>query len=86
MARYDPDQLDQSVLWTLSKDLGHGFRSFRMVNNINLNLDAFNGDKKHGGVKDGTVLVLWTRGKGDNQRWKVMPYCKSLSSALLLLG
>ncbi|XP_031481859.1 ricin B-like lectin R40G3 [Nymphaea colorata] len=74
LTRYDPDQLDQSVLWTLSKDLGQGFRSFRMVNNIKLNLDAFNGDKKHGGVKDGTVVVLWSRGKGDNQRWKVVPY------------
>ncbi|KAF3792044.1 hypothetical protein EJ110_NYTH12410 [Nymphaea thermarum] len=80
LTRYDPDQLDQSVLWTLSKDLGQGFRSFRMVNNIKLNLDAFNGDKKHGGVKDGTVVVLWSRGKGDNQRWKVVPYCKFLSS------
>ncbi|XP_030519345.1 ricin B-like lectin R40G3 isoform X4 [Rhodamnia argentea] len=71
---YKPEQLDASVLWTESKDLGHGYRTVRMVNNVRLNLDAFHGDKKSGGVRDGTTIVLWQWNHGDNQLWKVTPY------------
>ncbi|XP_077235942.1 uncharacterized protein LOC143877653 [Tasmannia lanceolata] len=71
---YNPNVLDASVLWTESKDTGNGFRAVRMVNNIRLNLDAFHGDKDHGGVRDGTILVLWEWAKGDNQKWKIVPY------------
>jgi len=78
---YNPDVLDQSILWTQSKDLGDGFRAVRMVNNTHLNVDAFHGDKKSGGVHDGTTIVLWKWNKGDNQRWKIIPaqYCKFLN-------
>ncbi|GAB2216111.1 hypothetical protein Droror1_Dr00023879 [Drosera rotundifolia] len=79
---YNPDVLDESVLWTLSRDLGDGYRTIRMVNNIRLNVDAFNGDKNHGGVHDGTPIVLWEWKKGENQRWKIVPYCEL--SALIL--
>jgi len=72
--RYDPDTLDESVLWTESRDVGDGFRCIRMVNNIYLNFDALNGDKDHGGVRDGTTLVLWEWCEGDNQRWKIVPW------------
>jgi hypothetical protein len=71
---YVPDFFDESILWTGSKDLGDGFRTIRMVNNIRLNVDAFHGDKKSGGVHDGTTIVLWAWNKGDNQRWKIIPY------------
>ncbi|XP_027174435.1 ricin B-like lectin R40G3 [Coffea eugenioides] len=71
---YNPDVLDESILWTESRDLGDTFRTIRMVNNIRLNVDAFNGDKNHGGVHDGTVIVLWEWKKGDNQRWKIVRY------------
>ncbi|KAL8466620.1 hypothetical protein ACS0TY_035607 [Phlomoides rotata] len=71
---YNPDILDESILWTESKDLGDGYRTIRMVNNIRLNVDAFNGDKNHGGVHDGTAVVLWEWKKGDNQRWKIVPH------------
>jgi hypothetical protein len=47
-----------------------------MVNNIYLNFDALHGDKDHGGVRDGTTLVLWEWCEGDNQRWKIVPWCK----------
>ena len=79
---YNPDVLDESVLWTESKDLGDGYRTVRMVNNIRLNIDAFNGDKNHGGVYDGTTIVLWEWKKGDNQRWMILPYCKSLNISM----
>jgi hypothetical protein len=78
---YNPHSLlDESVLWTESRDVGEGFRRVRMVNNIYLNLDAFHGDKAHGGVHDGTEVVLWEWAKGDNQRWKILPWCKYFSS------
>lgn len=79
LIHYNPDKLDESVLWTVSKDLGDGYRTIRMVNNIRLNVDAFNGDANHGGVRDGTTIVLWEWKKGENQRWKIIPYCKSLN-------
>lgn len=71
---YKPDALDESVLWTMSKDLGDGYRTIRMVNNIQLNMDAWNGDENHGGVHDGTTIALWEWKKGDNQRWNLVPY------------
>ena len=74
---YNPEYLDESVLWTESRDVGNGFRCVRMVNNIYLNFDALHGDKWHGGVRDGTEIVLWKWCEGDNQRWKVVPWCKS---------
>ncbi|RRT37689.1 hypothetical protein B296_00043693 [Ensete ventricosum] len=82
LIHYNPDYLDESVLWSESKDLGDGFRCIRMVNNIRLNFDAFHGDKNHGGVRDGTILVLWEWLKGDNQRWKIVPHCKFLKILL----
>ncbi|XP_009790859.1 ricin B-like lectin R40G2 isoform X1 [Nicotiana tabacum] len=74
---YDPDVLDASVLWTESRDVSDGYRAVRMVNNIRLNLDAWNADKEHGGVRDGTIVALWEWWKGDNrnQQWKIVPYC-----------
>lgn len=78
LIEYNPNRLDESVLWTESKDLGDGYRTVRMVNNIKLNVDAFNGDANHGGVHDGTKIVLWEWKKGDNQRWNIVPYCKFL--------
>jgi hypothetical protein len=76
---YNPSYQDESVLWTESRDVGHGFHCIRMVNNIYLNFDAFHGDKDHGGVRDGTNIVLWKWCEGDNQRWKIVPWCKSLA-------
>ncbi|KAM0871497.1 hypothetical protein ACQ4PT_039343 [Festuca glaucescens] len=73
---YNPNYQDESVLWTESRDVGAGFRCIRMVNNIYLNFDALNGDKDHGGVRDGTALALWKWCEGDNQRWKILPWCK----------
>ncbi|KAM7269231.1 hypothetical protein ACFE04_024728 [Oxalis oulophora] len=85
LVSYNPDTLDESVLWTMSKDFGDGYRTMRMVNNVHLNVDAFHGDKKSGGVHDGTTIVLWKWNKGDNQLWKVVPnprYWLRASSAI----
>lgn len=74
LVEFNPDKLDESVLWTQSKDLGDGFHAVRMVNKIKLNLDAWNGDKDHGGVKDGTTVALWDWTKEENQRWTTAPF------------
>ncbi|ONK65149.1 uncharacterized protein A4U43_C07F34190 [Asparagus officinalis] len=65
---YNPDYLDETILWSESKDLGDGFRCIRMVNNIRLNFDAFHGDEDHGGLHDGTLMHLYEWFKGKNQR------------------
>ncbi|KQK02752.1 ricin B-like lectin R40G3 [Brachypodium distachyon] len=74
LASYNPEYMDESVLWTESRDVGEGYRCIRMVNNIYLNFDALHGDKDHGGVRDGTTLVLWEWCEGDNQRWKIVAW------------
>lgn len=71
---YNSDYLDESVLWSESKEIADGYRAIRMVNNIHLNVDAFHGDKRSGGVHDGTTIVLWEWNKGDNQLWRISPY------------
>ncbi|KAH9610676.1 hypothetical protein KSS87_008473 [Heliosperma pusillum] len=78
LAPYRPDVLDESVLWTESRDLGSGFRTIRTVNNVHLVMDAWNADKDHGGIHDGTVLALYETWKGDNQnqQWKFSRHCK----------
>ncbi|XP_042006576.1 ricin B-like lectin R40G3 isoform X2 [Salvia splendens] len=74
LSPYNSNKLDESILWTESKDLGDGYHAVRMVSNIKLNVDAFNGDKNHGGVHDGTRIVLWEWKKDSNQRWKIVPF------------
>jgi hypothetical protein len=40
-------------------------------------LDALQGDKKSGGIKDGTPVILFKWKKQENQIWKLTPACKS---------
>ncbi|XP_051222282.1 ricin B-like lectin EULS3 [Lolium perenne] len=76
LTRYNANSLDESVLWTESRDVGNGYRCIRMVNNIYLNFDALNGDpnQDNGGVREGTTLILWEWTEGDNQRWKIVEW------------
>lgn len=75
LTAYDPDdEMDESVLWTESHDVGDGFRCIRMVNNMYLNFDALDGTEENGGIRDGTVVGLWEWHEGDNQCWKILPW------------
>ena len=56
-----------------------GYRAIRMINNIRLNVDAFH-DGKKSGVHNGTIIGLWQWTEGDNQLWKIVPYCKFLKT------
>ncbi|KAL4591761.1 hypothetical protein LXL04_004732 [Taraxacum kok-saghyz] len=76
LTEFNPDWIDESVLWTRSGNLGDGFYAVRMVNNIKLNLDASKGEV---GIHDGSEILVWEWTKGDNQRWTVAPFCKFLN-------
>ncbi|KAI0531380.1 hypothetical protein KFK09_000934 [Dendrobium nobile] len=82
---FNPEYIDESILWTESHDTGEGYCCIRMVNNIRLGFDAFHGDKDHGGVHDGTTVVLWEWLKGKNQRWKIVPFYCEYSYLLIAL-
>lgn len=73
MTKYQPGVYDEDVLWSQSEDMGYGFRTVRMVNNIGLNLDAFQGDRNDGGIREGTSAMLWKWNKQENQLWKISP-------------
>ncbi|KAG9137751.1 hypothetical protein Leryth_019385 [Lithospermum erythrorhizon] len=79
LLHYNPDLLDESILWTESHELGDTYKAIRMVNNVRLNLEALHEGFLHGGVHDGTKVGVkdWTA--GDNQRWRITYYCKTLS-------
>lgn len=74
LINYNPEAFDESILWSESRDLGDGFRTIRMINNIQLNFTVSQKDRWHGGVHEGTPIVLGDWKKGDNQRWKIIPY------------
>jgi len=74
LTQYEGDYTyDESILWSESEDMGYGYRTVRMANNVGLNLDAFQGDSWNGGTRDGTHVVLWKWNKQDNQLWKLSP-------------
>ncbi|KAJ7522297.1 hypothetical protein O6H91_18G005500 [Diphasiastrum complanatum] len=72
LTSFNPNELDESILWTESADVGHGYKCIRPVGNINLNLDASHGDVKYGGVHDGTKLILFKWRKHENQKWNMI--------------
>ncbi|GLJ53194.1 hypothetical protein SUGI_1133660 [Cryptomeria japonica] len=73
LTKYEGCSYDESVLWSESEDMGYGYRTIRLANGIGLNLDAFQGDRKHGGIEEGTRVVVWKWNKQDNQLWKISP-------------
>ncbi|KAH9288178.1 hypothetical protein KI387_032295, partial [Taxus chinensis] len=73
LSYYNANDLDESILWTLSADVGHGYQCIRPVGNINLNLDAKLADGKYGNVDDGNELILFGWKKQKNQKWKMLP-------------
>ncbi|XP_050220872.1 ricin B-like lectin R40G3 [Mercurialis annua] len=67
---YNPDVVDESVLWSETHDLGDGYRAIWTTANVHLNLDAFGGEDP---IKNGTPVWLWKWHEGHNQRWKFTP-------------
>lgn len=73
LAAYDPSGRDESVWWTMSEDMGQGYRCIRLAIKITRNLDVLRGDKKSGGVKQGSPVITFAWKKQDNQIWKMTP-------------
>ncbi|GJZ82077.1 ricin B lectin domain-containing protein [Tanacetum coccineum] len=75
LKKYNPDKLDKSVLWTMSKKLDDGYRAVSAVDNTHLKLDAaFRDIKKHDGGHDDADIVLCDWHGGNNQRWTIISY------------
>eukprot|EP00246_Nothoceros_aenigmaticus_P015860 TRINITY_DN685_c0_g1_i2.p1 TRINITY_DN685_c0_g1~~TRINITY_DN685_c0_g1_i2.p1 ORF type:complete len:176 (-),score=25.28 TRINITY_DN685_c0_g1_i2:381-908(-) len=69
---YHEGNVDHSLLWTLSKDVGGGYKSIRPVGDTKLNLDADHADKEHGGPKEHNRIILFKWNKQANQKWKII--------------
>lgn len=73
LAEYEANVRDESVWWTMSEDMGQGYRCIRMATKITRNLDVLRGDKKSGGVKEGSPVITFAWKKQENQIWKMTP-------------
>lgn len=80
LTTYHQNSLNEEVLWTESKDVGHGWHALRPVNNIKLNLDIDHGNKKYGPVKEGQAVIVFTWDDLENQHWKLEPISTTSSS------
>jgi len=75
LVKFNPEDFDESVLWTESSHLGRDFSHIRMMHNINLGLHALPGDEEGGGrVQDGTTIVIMEWDESDNQSWKILSW------------
>uniref|UniRef100_A0A0E0F570 PH domain-containing protein n=1 Tax=Oryza meridionalis TaxID=40149 RepID=A0A0E0F570_9ORYZ len=73
LVKFNPEDFEESVLWTESGHLGRDFGRIRMLYDVNLGLDALPGNEDGGGgVRDGTVITLTERAEGDTQSWKIL--------------
>ncbi|KAL2609163.1 hypothetical protein R1flu_027736 [Riccia fluitans] len=69
LEEYEPNVLNEVILWTTSDDVSDGYKAIRPVNNIHLNLDADHGLEKYGGVKDGNKVIFFKWKHEPNQLW-----------------
>ncbi|KAL6645001.1 hypothetical protein ACP70R_016609 [Stipagrostis hirtigluma subsp. patula] len=66
------DSIDVPLSWTLGDDLGEGLYRLRMVNGVELVLDAANGVPEVGEAHDGTRTIVFLWHGGPNQKWKMV--------------
>ncbi|XP_076943223.1 ricin B-like lectin R40G3 [Bidens hawaiensis] len=70
LTAYNPNALDMSVLWSMSRNPGDGYRAVRAASNIHLNVTAHNSDTH------GQEVVFWDWNATDDQRWTIAFCCK----------
>ncbi|KAF8723737.1 hypothetical protein HU200_021706 [Digitaria exilis] len=69
LVKFNPDDFDESVLWTESGHMGREFGSIRSMHNVGFGLDAISGDGEDG--NDGSVTFLlseWARGNTQSRK------------------
>ncbi|TKW33780.1 hypothetical protein SEVIR_2G261900v4 [Setaria viridis] len=71
LVKFNPEDFDESVLWTESGHLGRDFGCIRMMHDVCFRLDAFTIDDE-GEYHDGTTLVLSDLAGGDTRSWKIL--------------
>ncbi|EFJ38108.1 hypothetical protein SELMODRAFT_270227 [Selaginella moellendorffii] len=81
MSDYFGDSEDKSTLWTLSQDVCGGWNALRPYYDTSLNLSTNHWDKKHGGLTDGTDVLITKWKEYDNQCWKLVPTRDSTGGA-----
>ncbi|KAJ0716489.1 putative ricin B-like lectin [Helianthus annuus] len=72
LKEYNPNVVEKSVLWSMGRNLGDGYRAVRAADNIHFNLTAHNTDLY------ATDIVFWKWDSTDNQMWTIASYCKFL--------
>ncbi|KAJ0478076.1 putative ricin B-like lectin [Helianthus annuus] len=70
LREYNPNVVEKSVLWSMGRNLGDGYRAVRAADNIHLNLTAHDTD-----LYD-TDIVFWKWDSTDNQMWTIASYCR----------
>ncbi|GLJ07617.1 hypothetical protein SUGI_0070980 [Cryptomeria japonica] len=58
LANYSHSELDESFLWSLSPNVGYGYRCLSPLNSIHVNMDAKQTDSEADGIYDGNDLIL----------------------------
>ncbi|RCV21244.1 hypothetical protein SETIT_4G123500v2 [Setaria italica] len=73
LVKCNPEDFDESVLWTESGHLGREFGCIRMMHDVDLTLDAaLPCNEDGGGVRDGTAITLTEGANGDTRSWKIL--------------
>ncbi|KAK9667045.1 hypothetical protein RND81_14G228600 [Saponaria officinalis] len=69
-----PHDVDQSVLWTNSEDVGDGYTFIRTKSDVNLVMDAWTGH-----IYNGTLVSIYRNVGSNNEHWKLVPYSPPVS-------
>ncbi|XP_039843392.1 ricin B-like lectin R40C1 [Panicum virgatum] len=73
LVKFNPEDFDESVLWTESGHLGRDFGRIRLLHDVDMVLDALPRDEDDGGgVRDGTTITLTEWAGGSTQSWKIL--------------
>eukprot|EP00249_Psilotum_nudum_P004873 c18355_g1_i1 orf=320-1180(-) len=70
---YQPGISGDDILLTASQDFGEGYKTIRSATDTLLNMTVFQGDKRFGGLRNGSPIVLDTWHKQEHQLWKIHP-------------
>ncbi|XP_039820888.1 ricin B-like lectin R40C1 isoform X2 [Panicum virgatum] len=76
LVKINPEDFDESVLWTESGHLGRDFGRIRMMHDVGFGLDASPGGD------DGAALFLSNRTGGDTRSWKILFWNDEANSPL----
>jgi len=76
LVKFNPEDFDESVLWTESGHLGRDFGRIRMMHDVGFGLDASPGGD------DGAALFLSNLTGGDTRSWKVLFWNDEANSPL----